>query len=326
METNSLIISHWNCNSIKSHKPEIYSLINKKHNFICLNETKLSNSDNISFENYEIIRKDRNRRGGGVAILARTDMKFEKIDTLDSFGLELLAIKVKLKNESFNLISLYIPPRKTHQDIFLDTVFFQELSKLQPFVMCGDLNSHSKNWNCTNVNSNGRTLEDLIISSNFSIINNKFPTHICPVNDSGSVIDLFIVSADLLSKLQRCYVKSSYSLSGHYPVVASFNMPTTKFSGRTILYKKVIDWDVYKNQFALEFKNHFHEDLTAIHEPDTLTTDYKLTTQIIEAATNAATTMTTRVLKCAINCARARDKDCQQSIRKSLISEYKSIR
>ncbi len=101
METNSLIISHWNCNSIKSHKPEIYSLINKKHNFICLNETKLSNSDNISFENYEIIRKDRNRRGGGVAILARTDMKFEKIDTLDSFGLELLAIKVKLKTVAY---------------------------------------------------------------------------------------------------------------------------------------------------------------------------------------------------------------------------------
>ncbi len=39
-------------------------------------------------------------------------------------------------------------------------------------------------------------------------------------------------------------------------------------------------------------------DLTAIHEPDTLITDYKLTTQIIEVATNAATTMTTRVLKC----------------------------
>jgi hypothetical protein len=66
METNSLVISHWKCNSIKSHKPEIYSLINKKH--ICINETKLSNSDNITFENYEILRKDRNRRDGGVAI------------------------------------------------------------------------------------------------------------------------------------------------------------------------------------------------------------------------------------------------------------------
>ncbi len=162
--------------------------------------------------------------------------------------------------------------------------------------MCGDLSSHSKIWNCINFNSNGRALRDLINSSNFSIIN----THICSVNGSGSVIDLFIVSADLLSKFQRCYVKSSYSLSGHYPVDASFNMPTTKFSGRTIFYKKVIDRDVYKNHFALEFKNHFHEDLTAIHKPDTLTTDYKLTTQIIEAATNAATTMTTRVLKCKI--------------------------
>ncbi len=107
METNSLIISHWNCNSIKSHKPEIYSLINKKHNFICLNETKLSNSDNISFENYEIIRKDRNRRGGGVAILARTDMKFEKIDTLDSFGLELLAIKVKLIHNKYYTLDIF---------------------------------------------------------------------------------------------------------------------------------------------------------------------------------------------------------------------------
>ncbi len=292
---SNLVITHWNCNSIKRHKLEILNLTAKNQHFICINETKLSTSDSITFSNYEIIRKDRNRSGGGVAILARNDMQFESVSELDKFSLELVAIKVKLKTEFFYLISLYIPPRKNSQDKYLDAEFFNTLNKLQPFILCGDLNSKSKLWNCKDYNSNGRTLEELIINSNFSIINNRSPTHKDPAHGSESVIDLFITSANLISKLLKCYVKSSDTLSGHFPVVASFNMPTSRSSGRIVLYKKVIDWDAYKNHFLLELQKHYNWDFTPKNEPDTVDTDYNLTVQTITEATNAATTLTTRV-------------------------------
>ncbi len=280
---------------MKSHKPEIQSLISKLHHFICLNETKLSNNDNINYSNYEIFRKDRNRNGGGVAILARKDMQIESISELDRFGLELVALKVKLQSESFYLISIYIPPRKNNQDKFLDEEFFSTLNNLQPFILCGDLNSHSTSWNCSDYNANGHKLEDLMFKYNFSIINNRFPTYKCPSRGSESVIDLFIISAGLNDKLHKCYVKSSATLVGHYPVVASFNMLTNKYSGRIILYKKVIDWDAYKNLFTLELQKHYNPNFTAKNLTDTIENDFILTGQAIKDATHAATTMTTRV-------------------------------
>jgi len=51
-----------------------------------------------------------------------------------------------------------------------------------------------------------------------------------------------IISACLNDKLLKCFVNSSATLVGHYPMVESFNMPKNKYSGRIILYKKVIDW------------------------------------------------------------------------------------
>jgi len=145
---HNLTVARWNCNSIKAHKPEITQLLTKNHNFICLNETKLSDKDIINFPNYNISRKDRNIHGGGVAILTRTDMEIERVDTLDNYGHELIAIKVKLKSSFIHLICIYIPPRKTSQDKFLTQQFFDSLTSLEPFILCRDLNSHSTAWHC----------------------------------------------------------------------------------------------------------------------------------------------------------------------------------
>ena len=107
--------------------------------------------------------------------------------------------------------------------------------------MCGDLNSHSQSWYCNDFNQNGRTLEDLLINSNFNCINNKKTTHKCPSHGNESIIDLFIISADLNDKTSRFNVISSDRISGHYPVIASFNLPTKRFSGRKTLYIKKLE-------------------------------------------------------------------------------------
>lgn len=103
------------------------------------------NSNIIRFDNYNITRKEGNSRGGGVANLIRNDLDFERVGTLDKFGMELITIKVKLKNIFINVILIYIPPRITNQNKFLDQAFFNALSTLEPFILCGDLNCHS--WN-----------------------------------------------------------------------------------------------------------------------------------------------------------------------------------
>lgn len=109
-----LLIGHWNCNSTKS-KEQIFNKFLSENNFdiFCLNETKLSNDSKISIDNYNIVEKNRNKRGGGVAILIKNSIKFEIIDVLDKYELELICVKIKTKNHAINIISIYNPPIST---------------------------------------------------------------------------------------------------------------------------------------------------------------------------------------------------------------------
>lgn len=144
LNNRNLTIGLWNCNSMKTHKKEIIDTMKwSKTHIFCINETKLKPSIKMELENYEIIGKDRNSKGGGVATLVHNTLEFERIKTLDHFGLELVAIKL-LNNKFIHIINIYILPRKTADENFLDEEFLLEVDKLMPYIICGDLNSKSK--------------------------------------------------------------------------------------------------------------------------------------------------------------------------------------
>ena len=74
---NNLKVGHWNSNSIKNKNFLFNKFINENNfDIFCLNKTKLSVKTQLEFGNYNIIRKDRNRRGGGVAILIKNNLQF----------------------------------------------------------------------------------------------------------------------------------------------------------------------------------------------------------------------------------------------------------
>ena len=128
---------HWNSNSIKSKYEEfVYFLEVHKLDIVSLNETKLCENDNFNIRNYQIIRFDRNSRGGGVAILISDKISYEQIGIFDKFNLELVAIKIRFKNSFINLISWYLAP----QAPFPDKLFFQKLYKTKNLIIMGDFN------------------------------------------------------------------------------------------------------------------------------------------------------------------------------------------
>ena len=130
-KTRNLTMGLWNCNSIKAHKNEIINLLTQTNaNIFCINETKLKPAINIEFDNYQIVRKDRNANGGGVATLIHNDLEFEIISSLEHFGLELVATKVKLINTFIHLINVYIPPRKNSREKYFSNEFFQEIGSV----------------------------------------------------------------------------------------------------------------------------------------------------------------------------------------------------
>ena len=69
-----LILLLWNCRSIVSNLTEFknYVFKNQPH-LICLTETWLNPSDKFILKGYNVFRKDRLGRGGGVAILVKNN-------------------------------------------------------------------------------------------------------------------------------------------------------------------------------------------------------------------------------------------------------------
>lgn len=82
-----------------------------------LTETWLNEEicDNDIFPpSYTVFRKDRQARGGGVAILVKDSVQAVLLD--DVVGIESLRVKISIWGQSFMLYALYRPPDATTND------------------------------------------------------------------------------------------------------------------------------------------------------------------------------------------------------------------
>ena len=80
-----------NINSLLKHLDELRIMANENNpHVICLNETKLDGDvgdEELAIHGFhDIIRKDRARHGGGVAIYVKEDLSFKKRPELDLYN------------------------------------------------------------------------------------------------------------------------------------------------------------------------------------------------------------------------------------------------
>ena len=164
---------HWNANSLDKQSQPIEELEdfikNNKIHIIGINETKLQATDQINLNNYNIIRKDRNQHGGGVAIIIDKQIQYEQVNLFEEFELELIAIKVNINNIFYTFLTLYLPP----QAQFPNQSFFEKIAAIDNLILCGDLNCKSKAWFSKKNNQNGSLLQGILLKLNLSIVQNK---------------------------------------------------------------------------------------------------------------------------------------------------------
>ena len=104
-----------NVNSVLKHLDELRIMaVDKQPHIICLNETKLDGDiedEELSIEGFQnIIRKDRTRHGGGVAIYVKKGIDF-KIRTDLALDIESISIQLEIKYvKPIILSTLYRPP------------------------------------------------------------------------------------------------------------------------------------------------------------------------------------------------------------------------
>ena len=112
---------------------------------ICLNETFCDSSvsdEELSLPEYTIVRRDRNRHGGGVAMYIRNNLTFIRRNDLEADDVECLWVELKCKLRQPVLISsIYRPPSSSVD--FLDKINYiidRASCECKEMIVLGDFN------------------------------------------------------------------------------------------------------------------------------------------------------------------------------------------
>ena len=209
-------IGHLNISTLLPNFDELCVLIHK-HNIhiLCLNETRLNSTIlnvEIQISGYSLIRRDRDRNGGGVAIYV---CNYINVDVMDKFyypGKELIWLKVKIPHHKpFLLASIYRPPSTNKVS------FFNDLSKNLELVSNHDLDIlilGDLNVDCTKevFNSKNNIFKLCELFNLEQLVN--APTRVTV--KSSSIIDVILSS---LGFKHKCTYVEPISLSDHYLVL-----------------------------------------------------------------------------------------------------------
>jgi exonuclease III len=127
-------------------------LVNYPVDILSINETKLDNSINdceIHIPGYEILRRHRDRHGGGVCFYIRTTINFSIREDLKFKNLENLCVEIrKPQSKTFVVVNWYRPPKSP---VELFTSFESLIGRFDAenveFYLMGDFNCNLANDN-----------------------------------------------------------------------------------------------------------------------------------------------------------------------------------
>ena len=139
-------IGHLDITSLTKHIEELRIFIHENSfEILCINETRLDNSTydtEIEIAGYEIVRKDRNWNGGGVAIYLRNNIPYVERGDLTPVNVEAICLEIRKPKSKPLLISTWYRPPDSKFDLFdRFEKFIQEIdNENKEMIITGDFN------------------------------------------------------------------------------------------------------------------------------------------------------------------------------------------
>lgn len=279
-------VLQWNINGVLEKKEELQLLVKSlKPVVICLQETHLSPKADISdyLKNYNVYRNDFTDgliACGGVANLVSKNVYSELLPIRTN--LQAIAVKIKVNWLSYDLsiCNIYIRPDTGFKEQDL-THIVNQIPK--PCILCGDFNSHSKLWNASKCNANGKEMEEFLQKNyDLFLLNGNDITHVNSSYRTCSTLDLTFVSSSIAHEASWM-VHNDTCHSDHFPVLTkihSLQDNNVQRSNRVIWLYKRADWLKYQNLIT------FH-DLQLKNDMDINCIINDMNKDILEAANSA---------------------------------------
>ena len=173
----------------------------------------------LSFDSYSTYSKIRTKNpefGGGTALIVRNNINKMAIKDLDKEH-DHVGLKIELEGLSFNIFSLYSPANSLKTDILSNYMSFGT-----EILITGDLNSNTPVLGCKSTNTNDKILEEILISSELDlcVLNDESPTYFKFKSEYTEILDLFLCSKSLASKMSHFEVLKDFKMdSDHAPIL-----------------------------------------------------------------------------------------------------------
>ncbi|UYV72511.1 hypothetical protein LAZ67_9003466, partial [Cordylochernes scorpioides] len=213
-------------------------------------ETKLNEKYNLKYKNYNILRKDRNKEGGGLAFLIK-NLYYEDIaiNIQNTSDLEAQGIKVYLsQNKTINIFNMYHPPNNKLID---DGTMAQFLT--DNTIIVGDLNAKHQLWGCSMPNPRGKILSNIFDDNAFMCLNDGNPTHHSYSYNTAQALDISFSSPDIFHKCKWQILKSIGS--DHLPILIEISTKTKTSSIKEKFWNfKKANWNLYQKNTNEDFR------------------------------------------------------------------------
>lgn len=194
------------------------NVITNNHNpyVLCFQETRfrenytpISKEYNIFFKN----KYDGFNASGGVATFVHKNFKSLPILLNSNFQVVACSVFYPIK---LTICNIYLPPNIK----FTKSDLVNIVNQLpQPFILCGDFNSHNSIWGSNKIDFKGKIIESIVNDFNLNIMNSpSSPTHFSSYLGTFSSIDLSICSPSVQTYF-NWKTSSDLHSSDHYPII-----------------------------------------------------------------------------------------------------------
>ena len=237
-------IIQWNCRGLRHNFNELKLLIST-HNpiAICLQETYVKDTDNITLKNYTLYNSfatvESGKSSGGVSILIRNDVAHQEIKLNSNLQVKAVTLTA---GKRFTICSIYLPPQRRVEGADLDSIIQQIPGT---YLLLGDFNAHHTLWGASNINNKGKTIEDFLNRHQLVYLNDKTPTYIHPGHKTLSTLDLALCHPGLALDFNFNVLSDLYG-SDHYPVLLTSTISESNEKIPLWNFKRA-NWDKYES-------------------------------------------------------------------------------
>lgn len=256
-------MSHVNVRSLISSFQLFTDLIvDNDFTVIALSETWLSpnvSSQQLKLTDYDLVRSDRESRGGGVAFYVKSNVKYSILDIqyLPSHELEQLWIILKVARLKIAVGCAYRPPNQSITCLDeLETVLSNLSLEVDEIMLVGDLNV-----DFLRTDTKLQYLLNILDLFNLKQIINE-PTRIS--DTSSSLID--IICVDKFRNVLDSGTTDLLNVSDHLLVFCDLDMSIEKLPPKKITYRDYQYFNI--NEFAFDANRINWEYISTLHDID----------------------------------------------------------